>query len=133
MENLDIIKKDISYKEKNVKSFLYFFQPLKITNVINESKEIESNQLSYEIKKLIDYYIEDVKTKGVNYNLYLRTKPLLVITYLEEIGYKVRPLTNRDYIIILKCLPNKENLIELEFFIDYLELKCYLLNTRPHY
>ena len=132
MKDWETRKKDIYYQEKNVKSFLHFFQPLKITNVINESNEIESTQLSYEIKKLIDDYIEDVRTKGVNYNLYLRTKPALVIIYLEEIGYKVRPFSSNEC-IILRCLPNKENLIELDFFIDYLELKCYLLNTRPHY
>jgi hypothetical protein len=132
MENWETRKKkDIYYQEKNVKSFFRYFAPLKITNIINESKEIESNQLSYEIRKLIDDYIEDIKTKGVNYNLYLRTKPSLVITYLEEIGYKVRPFRSNEC-IILKCLPNKENLIVLDFIIDYLELKCYLLNTKPH-
>lgn len=117
-----------------IKNFYSYFGKSKITNVINEPTEIEPTEISYEVKKLIDNYIVDVKTKGINYNLFLKSKPKLVIEYLEKIGYKVRPFPSYMS-ALLKCTPfsDKENLIELDFYIDYLESKSYLLNTKPHY
>lgn len=103
----------------------------KIENVINPLNEIEPNKISYEVKKIIDDYIADLKNKEVNYNLYLQSKPILVIQYLEELGYsKFNRYSQFGHNILLFKHKDKQ-FTELELFMDYLNFKCYLLNTHP--
>jgi hypothetical protein len=117
----------VQRKKKN-----FLASSLKVNNIINPSNEIEQTKISYEIKKLIDDYIEDVKTKEVNYNLYLCSNPNLIINYFKELKYliQLKPVYT-DLVIIQFFHKDYENFVELELLIDYLNFKCYLLNKRP--
>ena len=104
-----------------------------VSNIINPLTEIEPTKISYEVKKIIDDYIVDVRTKQVNYNLHLQSTPKLIIEYLEELGYSARnrPSTIGRAIIFFQHLDNFETFIDLDLLIDYINFKCYLLNTSP--
>lgn len=104
-----------------------------VSNIINLSNELEPTKISYEVKKIIDSYIIDVRTKQVNYNLLLQSNPKLIIEYLEEIGYYTenRPCFTGQLIINFQHLEDSETFIDLDLLIDCLNFKCYLLNKSP--
>jgi secreted Zn-dependent insulinase-like peptidase len=125
-----VIREPLKKKEHSI--FDILFKHYEISNVLNPSNEIEPTEISFEVKKLIDDYILDVKTKEVNYNLYLQSKPKLIIKYLEELNYAAEP--KRSFVaefVVLFIHEDIENFINLELFIDILNLKCYLCNTKP--
>ena len=106
---------------------------LKISNVINDFQETESEILSFEIQNIIDNYLNNVKTQSVNYNIALQAKPLLIIKYLESLGLVAASYPSYGMIrIVFFPSDNCEHLVNIELCIDYIEFKSYLMNTKPY-
>lgn len=135
--NTDVIEDSLEISKRfrftKIPSFIDTIFGTIISNIINPSNEIEPNKISYEVKKIIDDYIVDVRTKQINYNLHLQSIPKLIIEYLEELGYCAvnRTTPVGKSIIYFRHLEDSKTFIDLDLFIDYINFKCYLLNVSP--
>ena len=91
-------------------------------------KEIEGNQLSFEIKTEITNYLKTPIEEGIKKILEFSAKPSLIMLFLEELGFVGTPLHYFDGIAIKFVAPS-DYPFSIFLKIDFLEFICVISNN----